>query len=178
MDFSSPQLYRILRTLDEIRDEEFPKEQVEAASEARSMDKNDEEFWFCEEWEGFGEKLGECGQNLPLISLLSHPEDPTPEARNAIIVLQKLTLALRSASQQNLEPSAYAGVKRKAEDEVYEREYGRMTPVRRIFSMATWAARKSSPSGGFYRNGFDRNGWLEGYKHKVYSQAKRLDNRP
>lgn len=163
MDFSSSQLYRILRTLDEICDDEFPKEQVEAASEATSTDENDTESWFCEEWESFGEKLGECEWNLGLISLLSHPEDPTPEALNAIIVLQKLTLALRSASQQSLEPSAPAGVKRKAEDEDDELQYRRKRPVRAyLCRFAGLVARKSAVE-------FHRNGLLEGYKHKVYS---------
>ncbi|EXL64886.1 hypothetical protein FOPG_18868 [Fusarium oxysporum f. sp. conglutinans race 2 54008] len=160
MDFSCPQLYRILRTLDEIYDEKFPRDQDEAASNAGSMDESDTEFWFCEQWESFGEKLWECKEKLRLVSLLNHPEDPTPEARNAIIVLQKLTLALRSASQQNLKPSAHAGVKRKAEDADNEPEYRRKKLV--------WAYLPTpckSPAE------FHRNGVLEGYKPRMYSQA-------
>ncbi|KAF4945221.1 hypothetical protein FGADI_12120 [Fusarium gaditjirri] len=123
MDFSGPQLYRILRTLDEICDEEFPKEQVKATSETGSMDESDTEFWFCEDWESFGDKLWQCKESLGLVSLLNHPEDPTPEARSVIIVLQKLILALKSASQQKT--SGCAGVKRKVKDMDDEPEYRR-----------------------------------------------------
>lgn len=164
MDFSSPQLYRILRTLDETCDEEFPEERVEAASEARSMGSSDEESGLCEDWDEFSEMLWTCRQKLPLISLLSHSEDPTPEARNAIIVLQKLTLALRSASQKTLEPSTHGGIKRKAEDEDDEPEYGRKKPVRANLRISSLYARKSTPD--FYRRAM-----VKGYKHKIYSQT-------
>ncbi|KAH7459210.1 hypothetical protein FOMA001_g20150 [Fusarium oxysporum f. sp. matthiolae] len=147
IEFSEPQLYQLLRTLDKFW------HNPEALSEASSSDVDDD--WSWNDWDDFYEMLDGCRRGLCLISASHRSEEPTPEARNAIIALQKLISDLKDTTKQTAELSGYDGAKRKAEDsededdetgDAAEGSYDqRKKPVSVDLCWIKWVPMKSSP---------------------------------
>ncbi|KAI2629961.1 hypothetical protein GGR54DRAFT_636141 [Hypoxylon sp. NC1633] len=104
MDFSGPQLYHLLKILKEMDNLEYPEDPDETSDSNPAYT-----------WEELGEALHVSRRGLCEVALSTHPEDPTPEAREAIVTLQGLILALRKPSSNKVEADTQSSRKRKIE---------------------------------------------------------------
>jgi hypothetical protein len=109
--FSRPQLYQLLKILSTLLNEVFLEEDVDFEIPQKWHDD-----WF----DLAGRQLEPCLEGLREIALSTFPKGPTSEARETVLTLQRLNLAIRNLRRYRLENTEQSDDKRKAEilDEV------------------------------------------------------------